>query len=264
MLLMVLVSTLVVIFSVNTQADVILGPEPVAGVMLPKTDLKSDIGLILSASGAPGFTTYRLSSSGYNANLTPAFSYFLKASAIYKLPLDRFGLEAEFIDRRSSFHNVPSVSSDQIDVQTSSYGFLVNYELTPFWVLGVGATFVNRLATRTTPQDVMSTVNAGGPTIMAQYGFFLSEIEKLSARLSMFFPNYYNELSSSSGFSQFVYNIRVQANYKREIKNDFSVGAGIWVEMDSSSFSGTGTRQTTDARETFWKFYLPLFIEVNL
>jgi hypothetical protein len=108
--------------------------------------------------------------------------------------------------------------------------------------------FGDRLATRTSPQDVISSAFFKGPLLVTEYSHLFSPRDTVGARFNVFFPNYYDETSTSSGYSNFSYSLQLRPYYRRQIKQDVFAGLGFWLEYNYSAFSGTGTRLTTDAR----------------
>lgn len=245
------------------DVDDVLGGVPASGGNPAGSPTSHKLNLTVGGIFGAGGASYNLTSQGFNVYLPLSFGTLAGAFAGYKIVDSAFKFEMIYTNQRTSFSNISSVSPSNLSVSVDDYSFGAGFDLSSVWSVYAGYRFKNRSATRTTPQDVVSSVVSSGPWGAAEYGRGVNETDKIKVRLSAFFPNYYDETSTSSGYSNFSYNLRLQTQYRREVRPDLFASLGLWVEYDSSSFSGTGTRLTTDAREGFLKVYIPLTLEVE-
>ncbi|MCC6277224.1 MAG: hypothetical protein IT289_04835 [Oligoflexia bacterium] len=265
LILVLILYILLVSFSVRANpTDEILGPEPTPQAeQFYDRSMENQIGIRLAALGGIGATSYTLTSQGYNVSLPLTISYLWGFSGQYQFPKSHFSIALDYSSQRTSFENVSSVLPSNINLTSNFYSGYVQLNLSPEWAVGVGYGYGDRLATRTSPQDVISSAVFRGPMMMAEYSHLSTPRDTFGARFYAFFPNYYEETSTSSGYSNFSYRMQLRPYYRRQIKQDVFAGAGVWIEYNYSAFSGTGTRLTTDARESLWKIYAPVFLEFS-
>ncbi len=245
------------------QGDRILGEEPsINSVNLsPRED--SLFGVGVGVMGGLGFTSYSLTSSGYSANLPASPGYLLGLRADYEFAEAPVSLELAYINQAVNFTKVAGASPSEISMTTHLFEGVVNYELNYQWSIGVGASVRRRYVTQTSPRDVVSSANTAGPLIKTTYELMVSTKDTFGAYLLLYLPNRYEETPTNSGYANFSYNARLVPHYRREFKPNVYGGIGLWLEYEYNAFAGTGTRLTTDARERFWRLFLPISLEME-
>ncbi|MBK9295070.1 MAG: hypothetical protein IPM57_11640 [Oligoflexia bacterium] len=248
-------------FALQESSNDILGEEP--EMKKDKQHLaEKTLDLHLRVSGALGYTSYRLISSGYNVSLPLQLGYLWQVSAGYKIPQSYFAINLEYFGQQVAFNNVSGATPSTISLNTSFYNAAVSYEISNNWSAGLGFGYKQRITTATTPNDVVSSAISSGPALTVKYSRTSLKYQ-WGSDLLLFFPNYYDETSVSSGFSNSYYGVILRPFFKNEIKPNVFAGISLWFEYDSISFSGLGNRQTIDARESFLKVFVPLFLEIG-
>ncbi len=139
----------------------ILGPEPTE-TNPPHTAPADNSNLKLIAGGGVGGAGYSLVSRGYNASLPMSLSYLWNVSGSYQFNESRFSISLEYSEQRTVFENIRGVTPYTVNVNNSFYNGLVYFDLTANWQVGAGIGFKQRLATRTSPQDTISSAIASG------------------------------------------------------------------------------------------------------
>lgn len=126
----------------------------------------------------------------------------------------------------------------------------------------LGYEVFSRSAQETTPQAIVTSYLAHGPCAFASTQWDAGSWNMaVHGKLSV--PWYFHENNSVSGSYQFAIRSQVRWVATRMIGKHVRVGLGLEALFHVISFSGTGTRGTTDATELDLGLSVPAFVQYN-
>lgn len=227
------------------------------------SELEGLRGWDIRIAGLVGKQTYGLSAEGFNVSSGVGQSLGEKASVTYRDGTNAFYLSHVHLGSR---HGTP----DQIDpseipthFQRTQLGmlkpFVVDGDERPTIVQLISSLeFRRRVAPKTMPNTFMPTNEQVGVYLGLLKEFEWSGLWSSELSGGLFVPLFFDEQSEKTGYRKFSLNPDAAFDFVYRLNHFIDFSLGLHVTYELNAFSGTGTRGSTNATESFMNLYIPI------
>lgn len=268
----------------NAQdVDTILGKEPGLGkskskkmridhpVVSPTPALPTEsLGLSIRLMGGAGMDTYSLSGTGFTTNLPPTLSTLYGGEIRYRPQNAVFSMFGRALLRKMKYTDLSGLTPSSVELtKTEMVGglrfYLFNTAESSFWnsfSIGVGYSAMIHNATETQPDQVITDSTARGLMLVAMQEFSLGS-NPCELAFEVHLPNSFQETGRNSGTFQSSTRYRLSGLFAIPLFSAVQLGLGFYASLSKNSFSGVGTRGTSNAQEQILDFGFPLQLKVD-
>lgn len=226
----------------------------------PELPYAFEPGLHFGLLAAPVSETAKLEAIGFSSTLPAKIGYLAGAEIGYQFAGSPVELSGSFEFSRTKFAALSGVSPTEITLERRHASAMGRYKgfLTPGLDLVLGYSWRTRAAAETTPRAVVTNKNAAGLIAGAGYSSSLSPELAILSKVEFFLPHRHEETLSITGYHRSSSMVQAKIGLSRPLGPSSSASLSLSARYERSTYSGTGTRGSTNGAETDWTFALPL------